>query len=64
MLSSRTPELDKEKKKNTDLWLLYGWGLLPNSVISHWVLRGHMTTNTNVVSRQKFTSGQHWLIKR
>ena len=30
----------------------------PNSAHSHWLLRGHMTSNNKTVSRQKSLSGQ------
>ena len=32
--------------------LLYGWKYLLNSARSHWLLRGHMTSNNETVSRQ------------
>ena len=32
--------------------LLHSWKFLPNSVRSHWLLRGHMTSNNKTVSRQ------------
>ena len=31
----------------------------PNSVHSHWLLRGHMTSNNRTVSRRTFLSRQH-----
>ena len=31
----------------------------PASARSHWLLRGHMTSNNKTVSRQKSLSGQH-----
>ena len=32
--------------------LLSSWILFPNSARSHWLLRGHMTSNNETVSRQ------------
>ena len=32
--------------------LFYNWKFLLNSVRSHWLLRGHMTSNNETVSRQ------------
>ena len=38
--------------------LLHSWKFLPNSVRSNRLLRGHMTSNNETVSRQKGLSGQ------
>ena len=35
------------------------WNFFPNSARSHWLLRGHMTSDNETVSRQKSLSGQH-----
>ena len=48
--------------KETVLWgnitlLLYSWKFFPNSARSHWVLRGHMTSNNETVSRQNLWAG-------
>ena len=32
--------------------LFYSWKFLLNSARSHWLLRGHMTSNNETVSRQ------------
>ena len=37
--------------------LLHSWKFLPNSVRSHWLLRGHMTSNNKTVSRQNLSAG-------
>ena len=34
------------------LFLSYSWKFFPNIAHSHWVLRGHMTSNNETVSRQ------------
>ena len=39
------------------LWLLYSWKFLPNSARSHWLLRGHMTSNNETVSCQNLWAG-------
>ena len=33
---------------------VYSWKFFPNSVRSHWLLRGHMTSNNKTVSRPNF----------
>ena len=33
--------------------VLYSWNFLPYNARSHWLLRGHMTSNNETVSRQK-----------
>ena len=50
MLSSRTPELDGKK-------IVIVIPFCPNNVTPHWLLRIHLTSNINVVSRQKVSSG-------
>ena len=32
--------------------LLYSWKFFPNNARSHWLLRGHVTSNNETVSRQ------------
>ena len=32
--------------------LFYSWKFVPFSARSHWLLRGHMTSNNEAVSRQ------------
>ena len=34
------------------LTVIYNWKFFPNSAHSHWLLRGHMTSNNETVSRQ------------
>jgi len=44
-------------KKRLPLKLLHSRKFLPNSVGSHWLLRGHMTSNNETVSRQRLWAG-------
>ena len=37
--------------------LLHSWKFLPSSTRSHWLLRGHMTSNNETVSRQNLWAG-------
>ena len=37
--------------------VLYSWKFFPYSARSHWLLRGHMTSNNETVSRQKLWAG-------
>ena len=36
----------------------YSWKFPPNNVRSHWLLRGHMTSNNETVSRQNLLEGK------
>jgi len=40
------------KDEDTTIFLLNSWKFLPNRARSHWLLRGHMTSHTETVSRQ------------
>ena len=39
------------------IYLLYSWKFFSNSACSHWLLRGHMTSNIKTISRQKLRAG-------
>ena len=41
---------DKPQKE-----LLYNWTFFPESARSHWLIRGHMTSNVETASRQKLS---------
>ena len=45
------------QKKRLPLKLLHSRKFLPNSAGSHWLLRGHMTSNNETVSRQNLWAG-------
>ena len=36
---------------------IYSWKFFPNSMGSHWLLRGHITSNNETVSRQNLSAG-------
>ena len=38
-------------------WLLYSWKFFPSSACFHWLLRGHMTSNNETVSRHNLWAG-------
>ena len=42
----------KVKRAQPQILLLCSWKFFPNSAHSHWLLQGHMTSNTETVSRQ------------
>ena len=46
------------KLKATYHLLLYSWKLFANSPRSHWLLRGHMTSNNETVSYQHLWAGK------
>ena len=47
----------QKKKLPLNKKLLHGRKFLPNSLRSHWLLRGHMTSNNETVSRQNVWAG-------
>ena len=55
--SSSCPSPAKKKACVEKEILLHSWKFLPNSVRSHWLLRGHMTSNNKTVSRQNLSAG-------
>ena len=55
--SSSCPSPAKKKACVEQEILLHSWKFLPNSVRSHWLLRGHMTSNNKTVSRQNLSAG-------
>ena len=46
------------KKEQIIYQYQYSWKFLPNNARSHWLLRGHMTSNNETVSRQSFWAGK------
>ena len=47
----------REMGKPLKTTLLYSWKFFPNSIHSHWLLRGHMTSNNETVSLQNLWAG-------